>query len=76
MIAPSLEGKDELGTSLKDMSSRPMKVTVHEYYSMSFRETGMLQLVMAEFRLARHLHGGRSKKTSCYKWRLFLEMRF
>ena len=60
VIAQTLEPKDDLGISPQDMDFRTMWATVHEYYSMSFREqTGMLQPVMAEFRLSRHMHGGR-----------------
>ena len=41
------------------MDFRTMRTAVHEYYSMPFRgETGMLQLVMAKFRIARNLHDG------------------
>ena len=60
-----------------DMNFRTMRAAVHEYYSMRFRgETGMLQLVMAEFRVTRHMHRGCPKKSYCYKCRLLLEMSY
>ena len=54
MVTQALERKYKLGIS-PHMDFRTMRATVHEYYSKSFRgATGMLQLVMAEFRLSRH----------------------
>ena len=67
--------KDTLGVRPTDFSPKVMKEKVKEYYDMSFRgETSALQVIVGEFRVARHWHDGRPKKTYCFKCRLLAEI--
>ena len=70
-----MERKELLGVSPTDMSSRMMRRAIYEYYTQPYRgETAILQLVVAEYRLTRHVHGGRPRLSYCFKCRLQLEI--
>ena len=67
--------KKTLGVRPTDCSPRVMRERVKDYYNMSFRgETAALQVIMGEFRVARHWHDGRPKNTYCFKCRLLAEI--
>ena len=69
--------KATLGVRPTDFPPRVMKERVKDYYDMSFRgETAALQVIVGEFRVARHWHDGRSKQTYCFKCRLLEEIRY
>ena len=67
--------KDTLGVRPTDYSPRVMREKVKNYYNMCFRgETAALQVIVGEFRVARHWHDGRPKNTYCFKCRLLTEI--
>ena len=54
----AMERKELLGVSPTDMSSRMMRRAIYEYYTQPYRgETAILQLVVQECRLTRHVYG-------------------
>ena len=67
--------KETLGVRPTDYSPRVMRERVKDYYNMCFRgETAALQVIVGEFRVARHWHDGRPKNTYCFKCRLLAEI--
>ena len=73
------ERKDILGTDPSKKTERELNQALRRYYTQDFRgETTILQLVVAEYRLAKHCHAssGRPMKTYCYKCRLKSEMSY
>ena len=73
------ERKDILGTDPSKMTEREMNQALRRYYTQDFRgETTILQLLVAEYRLAKNCHAnsGRPMKTYCYKCRLEAEMSY
>ena len=71
------ERRRMIGVDPSKITYSEMKSRLQDFYNQEFRgETGLLQVIVAEYRWAKHLHGKRPANTYCYKCRLLLEVNY
>ena len=71
------ERRRMIGVDPSKITYSEMKNRLHDFYDQEFRgETGLLQVIVAEYRWSKHLHGKRPANTYCYKCRLLLEVNY
>ena len=71
------ERRRTIGVDPSKITYSEMKSRLHDFYNQEFRgETRLLQVVVAEYRWSKHLHGKRPANTYCYKCRLLLEVNY